>query len=145
MNKAAACVATVGMVLGVSVDVRTSQGIDTQGGIYTTEQAQRGGVLYEPYCASCHGAALTGGELAPALTGPEFASNWDGVTIEQLFLRVYRDMPQNSPGVLTAENAVDIIAYMLKANGYPTGKVPLSHQRTILATIVIGRGKGGGL
>ena len=44
-------------------------------GVYTEDQAKRGEPLYSQYCASCHGPDLTGGEMAPGLTGGEFASN----------------------------------------------------------------------
>ena len=43
-------------------------------GVYTDEQAKRGAPLYSQYCASCHGAELTGGEMAPALVGSDFSN-----------------------------------------------------------------------
>jgi mono/diheme cytochrome c family protein len=36
-------------------------------GIYTEEQANRGGALYAQRCARCHAPDLTGSEIAPAL------------------------------------------------------------------------------
>src|SRR5262245_45606731 len=65
-------------------------------GVYTVEQAQRGEPLYSQYCASCHGADLSGGEMAPALTGGEFASNWNDLSLGELFERMRISMPQNS-------------------------------------------------
>ena len=46
-------------------------------GVYTEDQAKRGEGLYSQYCASCHGPDLSGGEMAPGLTGGEFSSNWN--------------------------------------------------------------------
>ena len=34
-------------------------------GVYTAEQAKRGAEVYANHCASCHGLALTGGEVCP--------------------------------------------------------------------------------
>src|SRR3989442_10485004 len=49
-------------------------------GVYSDEQAKRGAPLYSQYCASCHGPELMGGEMAPALAGGDFSSNWNGLT-----------------------------------------------------------------
>src|SRR5262245_34734088 len=67
-------------------------------GIYTKEQAGRGEMLYAETCATCHGSALQGGEMAPPLTGPEFDANWDTVSLGELVERVRTTMPTNNPG-----------------------------------------------
>src|SRR5262245_66431712 len=54
-------------------------------GVYTQEQANRGKAMYSTECASCHGAELTGGEMAPGLAGGEFISDWDGLTLRDVF------------------------------------------------------------
>lgn len=41
-------------------------------GVYTDEQSKRGEAIYSQTCASCHGDKLAGGEMAPALAGPDF-------------------------------------------------------------------------
>src|ERR1700747_2593958 len=51
-------------------------------GIYTAEQATRGGALYLQKCAHCHGQDLTGGETAPALASGDFKSNWSGLSVD---------------------------------------------------------------
>ena len=53
-----------------------------------SRQVKRGAVLYANACASCHGTALNGGESAPPLTGGEFFSNWNGLTVGDLFDRI---------------------------------------------------------
>src|SRR5262249_10822653 len=50
-------------------------------GVYTEAQAKRGEGFYSQYCASCHGPDLAGGEMAPGLTGGEFASNWNDLSL----------------------------------------------------------------
>ena len=49
-------------------------------GVYTANQAKRGGGFYNADCASCNGKRLTGGEIAPPLAGGEFMENWNGQT-----------------------------------------------------------------
>ena len=54
-------------------------------GIYTPEQADRGGGVYAQRCGACHGAALNGTGEAPPLIGGEFVSHWDTMTVGDLF------------------------------------------------------------
>jgi S-disulfanyl-L-cysteine oxidoreductase SoxD len=142
--RAVVFIGCVSMVFAGVVGIGSSQAITTWSGVYTVEQARRGEALYQRYCDSCHGADMTGGEQAPGLAGPEFMSNWNGTRLDQLFLRVFRDMPQNSPGVLSSANAVDVIAEMLRQNGYPPGRDELSQQQSVLATITVAVERPGG-
>ncbi len=104
-------------------------------GVYTQEQAQRGAALYSDACASCHGTALTGGESAPPLAGGEFFSNWNGLTVGDLFERIRVTMPADRPGRLTREQDADILAHILNVNRFPTGKTELEHQTEALKQI----------
>ena len=49
-------------------------------GTFTVAQAARGESVAAKECVNCHGAALSGGEEAPALEGAGFLSNWNGLT-----------------------------------------------------------------
>ena len=104
-------------------------------GVYTEEQAKRGQAAYGEMCASCHGVELTGGEQAPALTGPDFMGAWNGLTVGTLFDRVRRTMPQDEPGTLTPEQTADIVSCMLKANKLPAGKTELEKDSNALKQI----------
>src|SRR5213592_3423483 len=57
-------------------------------GIYTEEQAKRGGAFYSQNCARCHAPDLTGGETAPALASATFKENWSGLSVDDLFERI---------------------------------------------------------
>src|SRR5229473_541447 len=72
-------------------------------GVYTEEQARRGEPLYTATCGSCHGPDLSGGEMAPSLTGGDFRSDWDGLSVGDLFERTRVSMPQNNPGSLSRQ------------------------------------------
>ena len=85
--------------------------------------------LYASKCASCHGDQLTGGEMAPPLAGPEFMSNWNGLTAGDLFDRIRTTMPANKPGSLSREANADILAYMSRtANSPPAAPTSAGHR-----------------
>jgi len=104
-------------------------------GVYTEEQAKRGESVYLKECAACHGDQLTGGESAPPLTGGAFLSNWNGLTLGDLFDRIRKTMPQTNPGRLTRQQDADVLAYMLSRNKFPPGKTELYRQSEMLKEI----------
>jgi mono/diheme cytochrome c family protein len=106
-------------------------------GVYTQDQADRGRPLYNQHCASCHADTLMGGEMSPPLVGGEFMSNWNGLTLGDLFERIRTSMPQNKPGTLSREVNADITAYILSVNKFPAGKTELPHSAEFLREIRI--------
>ena len=104
-------------------------------GVYTEEQAKRGEPIYHKECAACHGDMLTGGESAPPLTGGAFLSNWNGLTMGDLFDRIRKTMPQSAPGRLTRQQDADILAFMLSVNKFPAGRTELFRQSEMLKEI----------
>jgi S-disulfanyl-L-cysteine oxidoreductase SoxD len=106
-------------------------------GVYTEAQADRGRPLYNQHCASCHADTLMGGEMSPPLVGGEFLSNWNGLTLGDLFERIRTTMPQNNPGKLSREVNSDINAYILSVNKFPAGKTELAHSAEFLKDIRI--------
>lgn len=104
-------------------------------GIYTADQARRGADLYADQCASCHGLSLNGGEMAPPLTGGEFMSNWNGLTVGDLFDRIRTTMPADAPGKLNRDKTADILANILSVNMFPAGKTELPRQSEVLKDI----------
>jgi quinoprotein glucose dehydrogenase len=106
-------------------------------GVYTAEQAKRGADLYANNCGSCHGLELNGGESAPPLTGGEFMSNWNGLTLGDLFERIRGSMPADRPGTLTREQTTNILAHILRVSQFPTGTADLSTRTENLKQIRI--------
>jgi S-disulfanyl-L-cysteine oxidoreductase SoxD len=104
-------------------------------GVYTEDQAKRGAGVYTKECASCHGADLNGGESAPPLVGGTFLSNWNTLTVGDLFERIRESMPQDNPGRLSRQQDADVLAFMLQANEFPTGKTELDKQTEVLKLI----------
>jgi S-disulfanyl-L-cysteine oxidoreductase SoxD len=104
-------------------------------GVYTEEQANRGGALYGQQCSMCHGDSLTGADEAPALAGGAFLANWDGLTVGDLFERIRISMPADRPGKLNREQIADILSYLLAFNRFPAGKTELERQTEVLKQI----------
>jgi hypothetical protein len=78
---------------------------------------------------------MTGGEMAPPLSGGEFLANWDGLTVGDLFERIRISMPQNAPGSLSGQQNADILSFILSAAKFPTGATELPKESGILKTI----------
>ena len=105
---------------------------------YNETQATRGALVYEQYCTSCHGAQLQGNPAAP-LVGAPFQSRWmDGQhTLDDLFYIVRTQMPYNAPASLSKQQYVDVLAFVLKANGFPAGEAELPPQSAALRSMML--------
>lgn len=111
--------------------------------VYTVEQAARGESAYAKGCARCHGAALTGGDQSPPLTGSAFLGNWNGQSLIDLHQRIKSTMPSDSIGIYDAKFVTDVVAFMLKANGFPAGQAELASDDAVLKDIAIRAGRPG--
>lgn len=94
-------------------------------GVYTDAQAARGASAYETSCAGCHRADLGGG-TGPALKEQRFARQFANQDLRTLFSRISTTMPRNAPGSLGDAVSLDIVAHLLKENGFPAGATELS-------------------
>jgi hypothetical protein len=106
-------------------------------GVYTPEQAARGAAAYAATCARCHGTVLSGGEMSPPLAGGAFLSNWNGLSVGDLFERVRVTMPSDKPGSLARPLIADVLAHVLRMNGFPSGKAELDRKVEMLKEIKI--------
>jgi mono/diheme cytochrome c family protein len=131
---------TLCVVAAWPADVRAVQAAPASSvwaGVYTGEQASRGAMLYREACASCHGPTLLGGEMAPALVGTDFMSNWNGLSVGDLVERIRVSMPQNDPGSLSRQRTAGLVAYLLQANRFPPGQTELPGEDELLKQIKI--------
>ena len=104
-------------------------------GVYSEEQAKRGQEAYATSCQSCHGENMQGDGFAPPLTGSMFISNWDGLTVGDLFDRIRISMPPDKPESVGRDAKVDIVAYVLKFNQFPEAKIDLERETEKLKQI----------
>jgi mono/diheme cytochrome c family protein len=106
-------------------------------GVFTEDQVKRGAAVYQRDCSNCHGAALEGGDMTPPLVGGAFTSNWNDLTLGDLFDRIRQTMPLDSPGKLSRQQNVDVIAFILKTNAWPSGATELPPEAGALQQIRI--------
>src|SRR5215470_15634595 len=125
------------MVAGsVALSVQTSQTVND--GIYTDQQAMRGQALYQKRCATCHGANLAG-RTGPPLTGDDFLSNWDTHPLLDLANKIFKTMPRDDTGQLTPQESADLLAYILHAGKFPSGRAELAMNETALKNVTFPR------
>ncbi len=99
--------------------------------LYTEDQAAKGALAYYQNCAMCHGPLLdgqSGGYSGPALKGAEFADPSYDFHLSDIFNFVAKLMPAATPGSLTHEQDVQIMAFILQQNGYPSGSNELVYE-----------------
>ncbi len=105
-------------------------------GAYTEAQAKRGAMTYQEACASCHMPDLRGEGFAPALVDDAFAVRWKGRTVDELFIILKGTMPADDPESLPDAQYADLVAFLLRENGYPASEDELSVDVTVLKHIM---------
>jgi len=109
-------------------------------GVYTDVQAMRGAAAYEASCSGCHRADLSGGS-GPSLKEQRFAQVYAGKDLQSLFTKIATTMPRGVPASLADDVYVDIVAHLLKENGFRAGDAELSAGALDSIRIVAGRPK----
>jgi mono/diheme cytochrome c family protein len=113
-------------VIGASTLFMHAQSLRTvQDGVFTDAQAARGQALYAQRCASCHGDALKGAQ-GPPLSGAAFVIHWETEPLSTLVTKIEKTMPLDTPGQLTAPQVIDLVAHVLKTNGFRAGRADLA-------------------
>jgi S-disulfanyl-L-cysteine oxidoreductase SoxD len=106
-------------------------------GVYSTPQAERGLASYTTHCGACHGNALEG-VSAPPLIGTRFIERWREGMLHPLYDFIRQRMPFGRPAntrTIPDGEYLDILTYMLKANGYRAGENELT--AGLLANIML--------
>jgi mono/diheme cytochrome c family protein len=101
-------------------------------GVYTEAQAARGMASFGQSCSGCHALAAQG--KAP-LVGDPFWKSFAQKTVGDLLQYVSANMPNGNPGSLSESSYGDIVALMLKSNGFPAGNTEL--RRDTVASVQI--------
>src|ERR1700685_3614894 len=113
---------SVGLLLLASATANLVTARSVWGGVYTESQATRGMMSFGQSCAGCHALAAVG--KAP-LVGDPFWKSFAQKTVGDLLEFVSDNMPNGSPRSLSESSYTDIVALMLKSNGFPAGKTEL--------------------
>jgi S-disulfanyl-L-cysteine oxidoreductase SoxD len=105
-------------------------------GVYSASQAEQGKSVYASQCASCHRADLSGFS-GPPLKGELFLERWREFNLNVLEELIQRTMPASAPASLTPDKYLNVLAYLLQANGLPAGKKPLG-AGALASTLLVG-------
>jgi len=98
-------------------------------GVYTAAQADRGQALFRSQCASCH---------APnRFTDDLFYTSFAGKPMWEMYDVISDTMPEDKPASLKPEEYVDVMAYLLKLNDFPTGNTELPVGKDALSAILM--------
>jgi hypothetical protein len=101
--------------------------------VYTEAQASRGVTAFGQSCAGCHALAAEG--RAP-LVGDPFWKSFAQKSVGDLLEFVSANMPNGAPGSLDESTYRDIVALMLKSNGFPAGTAELRRDNIANVQIV---------
>ena len=112
-------VSAIALVVVTTALGQTSSGGNrtVRDGVYSEEQAKRGNTLYDMKCDSCH----DGSTMGPQLKNDAFLADWENKNVRALYSRILSTMPESDPGSLSEHEVLDILAYLLQANGFPPG------------------------
>ena len=127
-----ACVLTVCLLFTWSQPVSLAQ----QNGTFTDAQAARGQALYDAKCSKCHGNQLDNGTAA-ALVGGKFNAKWAGKSVDDLYYITKTQMPYGAGGTMKDQEYIDVVAFILKANGYKSGAQELKADPAALKPLKI--------
>jgi mono/diheme cytochrome c family protein len=118
-------VALLGLApLTVPAQSTSTTGASTAAPTYTAEQAAQGEAVYKRVCSECHATKDHSNE--------DFRFNWKGRSVLELFNNIRNTMPEENPGSLAPQEYADIVAYMMKLNGIPSGPRALVPDTTAL-------------
>jgi len=99
----------------------------TGGSTFSESQADRGRDIFRAACTECHYS----GEFSDS----QFKFKWSRRSAGGLYQLIQTSMPETAPGSLTPEEAVDIVSYIMRMNGFESGSGELSSDRAVLDAI----------
>ncbi len=105
------CAGILGVALAAGAEQRT-----LNDAVYSKDQARSGKKIYEAHCLACHERNYFRQVLRTR----------QGETLTGIFETMVTEMPQNSPGSLSDEEYVDVIAYLLSRARYAAGDEALT-------------------
>jgi plastocyanin len=126
------------LIVSAAYQSGTQEAPGVERGVFTSEQATRGKMSFQQSCSNgCHMSDLTGGERVPALAGDSFLKRWQDSNADALFERIRSTMPQQNPHSLSDQTYIDILAFLLQANGFPSGSMELKSETETLNHIAL--------
>lgn len=112
----------------------------TNDGIYSKAQADAARPQFEKLCAECHAFTVAAKKQAKDLPlGDEpFLKKWEGRGLDELATVIVTTMPNDGSAIVSDEETLNLLAYILQQNGFAPGAAPLTRESV---TSVIARPK----
>jgi len=109
-------------------------------GVYTDSQAARATATFSQSCANCHTLAADGNR---PLAGDAFWRGFTQKTVADLLTYVRTNMPNGvNAGSLPASTYNDLVALILKSNGFPSGSAEVMPETVAGVQIIPKDGPG---
>jgi len=94
---------------------------------FSDVQADRGRDIFRAQCTECH--------YSSEFSDSQFQFKWSRRTAGSLYQLIHTQMPETAPGSLAPQEAADIVAYILRMNGFEPGSADLAPDRAVLDAI----------
>ena len=105
-------------------------------GVFARRRLNAGG---PPSCktVATDAMARVAGDRGPVVKGDRFVTDWEKGSVNRLFLEDSRHHASVQCGTGDSGDKVDIVAYLLQVNGFPSGNSDCSSSRATLEAIQI--------
>jgi mono/diheme cytochrome c family protein len=107
------------------------------GVMFSSAQVEEGQTLYQETCQICHGNRLSNGQFGTPLRGSFFRNNWKGKTLGELVQQTMEKMPPDKVGSLTAEQATNVLSFILSRNDLEPGETAMSTDMATLNAVAL--------
>ena len=110
-------------------------------GVYTDAQAARATSTFNSVCSNCHTLSAQGTQKP--LSGEKFWEKFTQKTVGELLTYVKTNMPNGvNAGSLSPATYNDLVALILKSNGFPTGTTEVTPESVVGVQIIPKDGPG---
>lgn len=134
------CMLFLGSLTSAAITAQTKPtGPTVWDGVFTDAQADRAAGMFSQSCERCHTLAAQG---TRPLSGEKFWEGYTQKTVGDLLTFVKTNMPNGQGGTLPATTYNDLVALILKSNGFPSGKTELTPETVAAVQIIPKDGPG---
>lgn len=116
------------LMIGLAADAKAQAERTLHDGVYNAEQALRGEDIFYTICTGCHETW--------EFTDAAFHAAWADEPVYFLAKDIKELMPDDNPGVLTQQEVVDVLSYILQMNQFPEGEAELPEEEEALRSIL---------
>jgi mono/diheme cytochrome c family protein len=135
------CVLFLGSLASVVLTAQDAKptGPTVWDGVFTDAQAERATGMFNQSCSRCHTLSAEG---TRPLSGEKFWEGYTQKTVGDLLNFVKTNMPNGQGNTLPAAIYNDLVALILKSNGFPPGKTELAPETVANVQIIPKDGPG---